>query len=164
MANKIVQLVDANDDNIFPLSSDPNAAHITMTTTDPGEGSTLGQNEFIAVYGGDPIIMDYSTTEIKTGAKWINGAAVYKKTIDLGSLPNNAVKAVAHNISNLGFVIDVQATASDGTNRIVIPATATIGTASQVAIYIDGTNINITSGNDRSAYSGYATLYYTKSS
>lgn len=137
---------------------------ITMTDTDPGEDSPLAANNFVAVYGGDPIIMDYSTSEVNTGAKWINGAAVYKKTIDLGSLPNNAVKAVAHNISNLGFVIDVQATASDGTNRIVIPATATTGTASQVAIYIDGTNINITSGNDRSAYSGYATLYYTKSS
>lgn len=137
---------------------------ITMTSTDPGEGAVLAADNYIAVYGGDPIIMDYSTNEVNTGAKWINGAAVYKKTIDLGSLPNNAVKAVAHNISNLGFVIDVQATASDGTNRIVIPATATTGTASQVAIYIDGTNINITSGNDRSAYSGYATLYYTKSS
>lgn len=110
------------------------------------------------------LMEDYSLNEVNTGKKWIDGTVVYKKTIDLGSLPNNNAKAVAHNISNLGFVIDVQATASDGTNRIVIPATATTGTASQVAIYIDGTNINITSGNDRSAYSGYATLYYTKTS
>lgn len=137
---------------------------ISMTATDPGEGSALAADHYIGVYGGDPIIMDYSTSEVNTGTKWINGAVVYKKTINLGSLPNNTVKAVAHSISNLDFVIDVQATASDGVNRIVIPATATTGTASQVSIYIDGTNVNITSGNDRSGYSGYATLYYTKSS
>lgn len=79
MTDKIVQLIDANDDNIFPLSSDPNAAKITMTTVDPGEGTPLDQNEFVAVYGGDPIVMDYSTSEINTGAKWIDGKTIYRR-------------------------------------------------------------------------------------
>ena len=65
---------------------------ITMTNSDPGEGATVGENEYIAVYGGDPIIMDYSTNEVNTGAKWIDGSAIYKKTINTGALPNNGSK------------------------------------------------------------------------
>ena len=65
MANKVVQLVDENNDNLYPLSSDPNAAHITMTTTDPGEGAALGQNEFVAVYGGSTKV---GTSDIVDGA------------------------------------------------------------------------------------------------
>lgn len=65
MANKVVQLVDENNDNLYPLSSDPNAAHITMTTTDPGEGTALGQNEFVAVYGGSTKV---GTSDIVDGA------------------------------------------------------------------------------------------------
>lgn len=164
MADKIVQLVDKNGDNIFPVATVANGATITMTDVDPGEGSALGDNEYVAVYGGAPIIMDYSTSEVDTGARWIDGSAIYKKTINLGALPNSTSKDVAHNISNLGFVVDIQATASNGTYRIIIPATATSDASHQIALNVTGTDVNIVAGDDRSAYSGYVTLYYTKSS
>lgn len=165
MANKIVQLVDANDDNIFPLSSDPNAAHITMTTTDPGEGSTLGQNEFIAVYGGDPIIMDYSLNETNTGAKWIDGSPIYKKTVSIGALPNNTEKSVAHNISNIESIVKVEGFAKNNnlSNQIPLPFISTTA-ANQIYVLTNPTNIIIGSGIDRSSLIGYVTLYYTKSS
>lgn len=164
MADKIVQLVDANDDNIFPLSSDPNAAHITMTTTDPGEGSTLGQNEFIAVYGGDPIIMDYSLNEINTGAKWIDGSPIYKKTINFGALPNATSKTVAHNISNVSRFIKVEqsVTNTDGTGALVLSSGSTA--IDEFNFYVTDTNIGINTSGNRSTCNAYITLYYTKSS
>ena len=166
MANKIVQLIDKNNDNIFPVASDPNAAHITMTTTDPGEGSALEQNEFIGVYGGDPIIEDYSTVEINTGSKWIDGSAIYKKTVNTGDLPNNTSKATAHGISNISCILRIESWAerpSDHTT-ISLPFISNTG-AGNVTIYADRTNITLWTNSDRTAYTtSYTTLYYTKSS
>lgn len=136
---------------------------ITMTDVDPGEDSPLAANNFVAVYGGDPIIMDYSTAEINTGAKWIDGSAIYKKTIDFGALPNNTSKNVAHGISNLNKVIEMKGYTSNGTTFIPLPMTSTTG--APTAMNVDATNIIYTTSSDRTAYSEtYVTLYYTKSS
>ena len=166
MADKIVQLVDANDDNIFPLSSDPNAAHITMTMTDPGEGVALGQNEFVAVYGGDPIILDYSTVEINTGAKWIDGSSIYKKTVNCGELPGEAEKTVQHGISNLNRVIKIEGYSYNSNNGITLPIPFSwIIETRCIGVTIDTTTIKIRADLDRTGYTEtYITLYYTKSS
>ena len=165
MANKVVQLVDANDDNIFPLSSDPNAARITMTPTDPGEGVPLGQNEFIAVYGNDPIIMDYSTSEINTGAKWIDGKAIYKKTVNTGALPNATTKTVAHSISNISSIVKIEGWATDGSASFIPLPLVASDSSYGVEVAMTTTNITLASIRDRSGYSSsYVTLYYTKTS
>lgn len=136
---------------------------ITMTDTDPGEGSTLAANNFIGVYGDEPIILDYSTSEVDSGTKWIDGSAIYKKTVNLGNLPNNTTKTVAHSISHFSTLVKLEGNFTNGTNSAPIPYSAT--TASKtVQAYVDATNITIGTGEDRSAYSGYVTLYYTKSS
>ena len=140
-----------------------NSPVITMTTTDPGEGSVLAANNFIGVYGDEPIIEDYSTTETDTGTKWINGDAIYKKTVNIGSLPNNTTKTVTHNIANFGNLVCLEGSFTNGTNSAPIPYAAPTATKS-VQAYADASNITIGTGEDRSAYTGYVTLYYTKSS
>lgn len=139
---------------------------ITMTTTDPGEGSALAADNFVAVYGGDPIIMDYSTSEINTGATWIDGSAIYKKTVNFGTLPNATSKDVAHGISNLGRVVKIEGYAfrsSDSTN-FPIPFASENGANNCIGITVTQTNISIGTGTDRSNISEcYVTLYYTKS-
>lgn len=138
---------------------------ITMTTTDPGEGSILGANQFVAVYGGDPIILDYSTTEINTGAKWIDGSAIYKKTVNFGALPNNTTKNTAHGISNLSNVIKIEGYAKNSNG--VFQAIPYVPTNSSYLtnIRVDSTNIITQSMGDLSGYTEcYITLYYTKSS
>ena len=140
-----------------------NSPVITMTTTDPGEGSVLADNNFIGVYGDEPIIEDYSTTETDTGTKWINGDAIYKKTVNIGSLPNNTTKTVTHNIANFGNLVRLEGSFTNGTNSAPIPYAAPTATKS-VQAYADASNITIGTGEDRSAYTGYVTLYYTKSS
>ena len=37
-------------------------------------------------------LQTYSTTEINTGMKWIDGKPIYRKVVDFGSLPNNTYK------------------------------------------------------------------------
>lgn len=136
---------------------------ITMTTTDPGEGSALAADNFVAVYGGDPVILDYSTSEINTGMTWIDGSTIYKKTVSTGALPNTTVKTVAHGILNLGLVIDIKGFAWDGSSTwLPIPNAGSSSAA--IEAYVYSSNICITTGMDRSGFTtSYVTLYYTKS-
>lgn len=71
MANKVVQLVDKNSNNLYPVAgavitdavstgaisnqavTNPKidwSTIITLTSTDPGEGQPLAANNFIGVY------------------------------------------------------------------------------------------------------------------
>lgn len=164
--NKINNLAagTANTDAVNKSQLDAKPT-ITMTTTDPGEGSALAANNYVAVYGGDPIIMDYSTTEVNTGAKWINGSAIYKKTFEVPALPNSTVLSIAHNISNLGIVIKIEGTCHDSGGyqlSMNLPRSSTTD-ANFIRTVVHGANIEISVGTDRSSYSGYVTLYYTKS-
>ena len=135
---------------------------ITMTDTDPGEGSPLAANHYLAVYDTVPISDDYSTNEVATSRKWINGARVYKKTIDFGALPNNTAKTVDHAIQNLNLIIDFEAFAYglDGT-KIPIPYIADTS-ANNIRLLADNYAVEIITGADRTNMSAYVTLYYTK--
>jgi hypothetical protein len=137
---------------------------ITMTTTDPGEGSALTANNYVGVYGGNPVILDYSTSEINTGTTWINGAPIYKKTVYTGTLPNATTKNVAHGISNLGLVIDIEGCAWDGSSTW-LPIPNAGSSSAVIEAYVYSSNIVISTGMDRSGFTtSYVTLYYTKSS
>lgn len=137
---------------------------ITMTNVDPGEGATLAADHYIGVYGGDPIITDYSTNEINTGAKWINGEPIYKKTIYFGALPNSSEKTINHNISNISFVAKYECVAfKNDMTTLMIPFSGTSSTQDIYAI-VDDTSVTLGDGMDRTAYNAYITIYYTKSS
>ena len=163
MADKIVQLVDKNNDNIYPVASVPNAAKITMTDVDPGEGSPLAADNYIAVYGSAPLEFDYSLNEVNTGTKWIDGKAIYRKTIDFGALPNTSNKFVAHNITDLGYLIKYDGMTFDGTTYRPLIMPNASGNQWLVA-EANAANVAIYTGFDASARTAYITLYYTKTS
>ena len=167
MADKIVQLINKDGDNIYPIASVPNGASITMTSVDPGEGTALAADNYIGVYGASPVIMDYSTVEVDTGTKWIDGSIIYKKTINFGTLPNATNKTVNHNISNLGRVIKSEGWAySSGSSLFVmIPAVSVSAVANGISLGVTDTLVKVSSGSDQTAFTEcYITLYYTKSS
>lgn len=165
MANKIVQLTNQDGDNLYPIASVPHGASITMTNVDPGEGSALAADNYVGVYGANPMIMDYSTSEVNTGAKWIDGSDIYKKTVYLGYLPNATTKNVAHGVTNFGVPIKLEGMAltEAGTGHPINISRPT-NLALEIGAYVDGTNIVVMTGTDRSSWTGYATIYYTKSS
>ena len=109
----------------------------------------------------------YNTSEIETG-EWIDGKPVYQKTIDLGSLPNAASKNVAHGITNLDKVVKLDGTATNSSGR-TIPLPYITGASSTdsfpqcINLQADKTNVTVgTLAADRSSYTGYATIHYTK--
>ena len=138
---------------------------VDLTSPTSGEGLIYDGSEWINGIVSAAIV--YSEVERRIG-EWLDGSALYEKTVDIGALPNNTNKLVAHGISNLNEIIEMKGFArntSGGTYTFLPLPYATQITAQIIALSaIDKTNVRITTGNDRSAYSGYVTLRYTKSS
>lgn len=104
----------------------------------------------------------YSTEETLTNKVWIDGKPIYRKVVDCGALPNNSLKTVAHNIANIGFVINLYGIASDGSEWLPLPASYYSNSA--VGLSVDGTNISLRPYTNRTTYTTtYVTIEYTKS-
>lgn len=102
MADRIVQLIDKNNDNIFPVTT-VDAPTITVTSTDPGAGSTLAANHFVAVTGSGTATVgasDLASNSVTT-AKIADGAVTTDKidysgirstfTYECGNTSNNNI-------------------------------------------------------------------------
>ena len=92
---------------------------------------------------------------------------VYRLVINFGSLPNTATKSVAHGLTpdaRWSFT-RIYATASDTTSFAYIPIPyASPVLADNIAINVDATNVNITTGSDRTNFDTcYVVLEYLKS-
>lgn len=80
---------------------------------------------------------------------------VYRKVIDFGALPNAGVKTVAHGIAfdTSSTLTHLYAAATDPVNLLYIPipyASPTL--ANNIELSLDSTNVIITTGIDRSAF------------
>lgn len=104
----------------------------------------------------------YSTSEVNTGAKWVDGKDIYKKTLNTGVLPNNSVKDTAHNITGLSNFIELSGIAWTvaGTYR---PLPYAASGTNFIGVFADSTNVRISTASDMTVYtSSYVTMYYTK--
>jgi len=105
---------------------------------------------------------DYSTTEQNTGRLWIDGKTIYRKEINLGSLTDTTPKHVPHGIANLSTVISLTGFATNGTIFLPLPLARYNNFASQIGLFANMTEIVVEPGNDRTAYTGYVVIEYTK--
>lgn len=104
--------------------------------------------------------LSYSATE-KVVGEWIDGKPLYRKVVDLGALPNNDTKAVAHGIQSLRRIVKLEGFAGSSLNKggITLPH----GTSTPVALYADDTNVSVKTTSDATGYTeAYAFVYYTK--
>lgn len=111
--------------------------------------------------------MSFWTRERQTGYTWVNNRPVYTKT--LATVAWTAVGT--QNVIPLGItgnftVINMVCCISDGalssSNTLLMPHLDLVA-ANQVSIVRNGTNVVLSSGGaDRSAFSGYLTVYYIK--
>lgn len=90
----------------------------------------------------------------------------FRKVVDFGSLPNTATKSVAHNIpfgSTYSITrIYAAATNQTGLNYIPIPYASPVA-ANCIELNADATNVNITTGSNRTAFTVcYVVLEYLK--
>ena len=110
----------------------------------------------------------YSTTEQVVGT-WIDGKPLYRKVINMGTLPSqNQTKNVAHNINNLEFIIKLEGVAKNPTSGFyqklpIVTDVVSNNTSQIVQFYANNTNISYYASVDRSAYTeSYAIIEYTK--
>lgn len=106
------------------------------------------------------VISDYSDAEVNTGCTWRDGRQIYKKTIKINSLPNNASGLYPHNITNLKFVTKIEGIMADSTDTTFW----SLPYEHASIIDVNSTNIQIITDYNLSAYYAYITLYYTKTS
>ena len=112
----------------------------------------------ITVQGNNPF--KYSKIETLVGVTDDN-EKVYRKRINLGNLLNGVLKEVPHNISNLNYVTDLRAIATDGNAFIPLPRPHPNSNLIMV-LEMDRTNIFTYVEYDFSNYSVYAIVEYTK--
>lgn len=144
---------------------DDRISTIQLSSTDPGEGSALAANNYVAVYGTNDVDLDYSTSEVDTGTLWYTGDHIYKKTFSCGALPNATSKTVSTGISGTWTLIKLEGVAikSDRT-MFPLPYSSIQDATRSVEVGINSSNqILIEAGVDRSAFTdSYITLYYIK--
>ncbi len=103
---------------------------------------------------------NYSTTETVVGT-WIDGKPLYRKVVNLGTLPNNDTKSIAHSIQNLKRVVKLEGFAGSSSHKggITLPYAAN----TPISLYADNTNISVKTSSNVSGYTeAYAFVYYTK--
>ena len=145
--NTIVNVINGDLDN-SNIASDAAIA-----------GSKLANGSVTAektAFGGN-----FTTSEVDTGFTWVDGKTIYKKTVSLGSLPNNTTKDVAHGITGYDNFISIGGWAKTGTITLPLPYVNPTSNQS-IAVILNGDNIQISAAVDRAAFTGYVTIFYTK--
>lgn len=105
---------------------------------------------------------EYSTTEVKTNKVWIDGKPIYRKTIDCGNLPEAGIqKSVAHNISNLGKIVNFSGLMSSSIGH-QMPFPWPWENNEFNSYFVDSTYIFLFTNANRTTYSVIVTLEYTK--
>lgn len=110
------------------------------------------------------IIDYYSTNEIKTNKVWINNKSIYRRVYEFGALPNSTNKNIDSNLSNIKIVNIYGFAVATNNTTIHLPYAAT-ALANNVSLSFSFDNkIVIETGTNRSEYTGYVILEYTKNS
>ena len=143
-----------------------------ITITGSGNASVRkATSELLGVVkAGDGVSIDaagaisgiaYSTTEHKTGRKWIDGKDIYEKTVSLGALPNTNEIQIDHGIT-FDTVIDYIAIAQNSVGVVLKLPFLSPTSSNNVGASINATKVTVFTGSDRSGFTGYCTIQYTK--
>lgn len=143
-------------------------ASVTRTGSDimPIFNFTIPRGDTGATGPAGQGFVDYSTSEVNTGIKWVDGSTLYRKVINFGALPNASQKSVAHGVSGIRIhsLSGIARNPNSGITFILPTLSTSFGAC--ITMYADSTNIHInTQSTDRSAYTEcYVILEYTKAS
>lgn len=106
---------------------------------------------------------NYSTSEVSTGFTWLDGKTIYKKTVQIPSLPNATSTGYPHGVSNLETVVEIKGLHRAGIYAYDLSAPGIGGSQYGLQLSVDATNIYVNVGTDRHLDSADITIYYTKS-
>lgn len=151
------EFLDDMIENIESLSDGTGFENGAITTNTLAESAVTARK---TAFGGD-----YSTSEVNTGFKWIDGKTIYKKTINFGALPNSTSKSVAHGIAGITYVIGVKGFADNGSMGVpvFIPQVSPVNIVWNISIDVTATDIIIvTRDNYSNRTRTYITIEYVK--
>jgi hypothetical protein len=129
------------------------------------------QNQHVQVSNSVNSIIDddsFWTAERRVTFTWVDRSKpLYTKSLATGPLPVAGFITIPTGITGDFTIVYMQCCVSDGTvaasNTLNLPHLDVTAAANNVGIVRNGTDIIIsTGGTDRSAYSGYVTIYYIK--
>lgn len=103
----------------------------------------------------------YSTNEVKTGGKWIDGKPIYRKVVDFGALPNATTKNVAHGVNNIGDITHIYGVAHSPA-KMTIPLPYARSTPIILYATQDDVAIEISNGDYIDFTRSEITIEYTK--
>lgn len=92
----------------------------------------------------------YSTSEIATNKKWINGKTIYRKVIDWGVLKNTATSTIPHGITGIDWVVTIYGSTYSSSQDFRFPLP--FSSSSQIYLWADSTNIKIQTTMDRTSF------------
>lgn len=109
----------------------------------------------------------YSTKEVKTGEKWIDGKPIYKKVFIFNNRELSINNPINHGISNLSVVVSLQGIFKDSNTFITFPylydtvnAMYLKATSTQIITAVPkGGSLSLSASSNRTFY---CTIEYTK--
>lgn len=118
-------------------------------------------------------VITYSTSEINTGKKWINGKSIYRKVVQFNPSTSAMETKTAHNISNLSEILPTSSCIFHRTGNQFVPFSMFYPNTNQYLDWsmgwqVDSTHIFTWLGSsmrgqmDTSNYGAVAILEYTK--
>lgn len=138
-----------------------------LALADNGVGIMGAYNEEVGgllQVGGQRI--DYNTgifsEEETIIGTWL-GKPLYKKIIDIGNLPNAQIKDVPTGLTDV-VVQHIYGRAYNSTSGNTLPLPYVAGVDAYINLAFNNKNARVSTVNDRSAWTGYVVLEYTKNS
>jgi len=108
----------------------------------------------------------YSTSEVKTSKVWIDGKSIYRKVIDFGALPDTTQKTVASGVDfSTAFLVKMYGVCKHSGSNVcfALPFSNPATLEYSIMLNIDNqNNVVVTTGTDRTEYTGYVIIEYTK--
>ena len=140
-------------------------------TNKPEESGTIDMSEIVTPLPTPethnyPIGFDESGAEYQV--EWYKRASdgkvkpIYRKTVDCGAMPNNAIKSVSLNISNIEKVVSFIGLAGDSNGTYSQLGYASFDNYGIEIKVVTNDHFEIYAKQNKSAMSGYVTLRYTK--
>ena len=105
----------------------------------------------------------YSTDEVQVGV-WIDGRALYRKVVYISSLPNSSLASYSTNISYMKYLVNLYGIATNNSVFFPINTVRVDNSSAAIGCYYENGNLKISTGADRTGYSAYVILEYTKQS
>lgn len=135
----------------------------------PTQGMQAATKEYVDdkfVEGGGTITggVDYSTEEVDTGQKWINGKPVYAKTLVSTNTASNGNKTIAIGADNIELAwIDAANSFNKCSNGLVYPVSLVNSSGIKYFIAaVQGSNVVVNCTNTGVTCDYYVRVFYTK--